>query len=840
MGQILDDVRYALRGLRKSPLFTAVAVLSMAFGIAANAAVFTLVDQVILRTLPVERPHELVQLTARGTETYSGGIGDGTELSYAMYKDLRDRNQAFASLACRMPFALAVGDGDTTEQVAAELVSGSFFPMLGVRPAVGRLLEARDDPDGGGVAVAAISFAYWQSRFGGDRAVVGRTVTINNQPFEIVGVVDGRFAGLDLGAPAQVYVPVTMQPKLGPAWLALDGRRFRWVQVYGRRAPGMSVERASASLEPLYSALLAEEARDAAFDNASADTRKRFLAGRLALDDASRGHSGLRSTVTEPLLILMAIAGGVLLIVCANVANLLVARGASRQREIALRLAIGAGQGRIVRLLLVESALLAAMGALAGVVLASWGAGALLGFFVTPDSPLGLSASPDVRILAFTAALAAGTAIVAGLIPAWRSSRVPLAPALKSAGGGVVGEQPRLRKTLVVVQVALSFVLVVGAGLFLRSLQNLLQVDPGLRTERILTFTFDLAASGYDRARAQVLLRDLDRRLARVPGVEGAAHSFISVLSGSGWGMDFTVEGYRAAPGEAANAMCNAVSPGYVDVMGIPLVAGRGLTARDDRVLPAPEGWPYRVALVNETFVRRYFKGANPVGRHIGFGADPGTPMPIEIVGVVRDSNYISIREDARPQVFFSFLQAGDVDEVNVYLRTAGDPAAVMPAVRREMADMDARIALFGVTSLEDKAARSIVNERLMATLSATLAAMATLLSIVGLYGVMAYMVTRRTREIGIRMALGAVSRQIAAGVLREAAVLAAAGLAIGGVAAWMLGRFVQSQLYGTTPTDPIAMAAGALVLAAVAGAASLVPARRAARIAPVTALRDE
>ena len=840
MRHLVDDLRYAARSLRKAPLFTTVAVLSMAFGIAANSAVFTLVDQVILRTLPVDRPRELVQVTAVGTESYGGGSGDGTEISYPMYRDLHDKNGAFAAMFCRFSTGLALGAGGTTEQVAAELVSGSFFPTLGVRPALGRLLDARDDPRGGGVAVAVLSHAYWMARFSGDRAVIGRRITLNNYPFEIVGVAEPRFAGIDLGNPARVYVPVTMQPQLGPAWLKIDTRRFRWVQAYGRLKPGIDAERARAALQPLYSSILAEEVRDQAFAAASANTRKRFLEGRVTVDDASKGHSGLRQGVREPLLILMAIAGGVLLIVCANVANLLIARGAARQRELALRLAMGAGRGRVVALLLVESLVLAAAGAVGGLVLASWGASALLGFFTTPESPLAVSASPDLRILLFTTALAAATALVAGLFPALRSSRVALAPALKGSGGAVIAEQPRLRKTLVMVQVALSFTLLVGAGLFLRSLQNLLQVDPGFKTERLLAFTFDLGGSGYDSARAHVFLRDLNRRLSRLPGVHDAGYSFMPLLGGGAWGMGFTVEGYHPAPGTFTGSLCNAVSPGYFKLMGIPLVAGRDITERDDQVLPAPEGWPYRVAVINESFAKKYFAGVNPIGRHIGIGEDPGTRMPIEVVGVVRDSNYLSIREDRGPQVFFSYLQSGDINDVNAFVRTSSDPAAVIPLVRREMAAIDSRLALYAFTTIEEKAARSVTNERLVATLSTTLASMATLLSVVGLYGVMAYMVTRRTREIGIRMALGAVSRQIAAGVLREAAVLVAGGLAVGALAAWWLGRFVRSQLYGTTPTDPVSLLVGAAVLITVAGLASLLPARRAARVAPIAALRDE
>jgi predicted permease len=379
MTNLLADLRYAFRSLRRAPLFTSVAVLSMAFGIAANAAVFTLLDQVMLRRLPVTHPGELVQVHARGMESLGGGMGDGTELSYAMYRDLRDQNQVFAAMFCRVPTSLHVGFGGRTEQVAGELVSGSFFPVLGVRPALGRLFTPEDDRIPGAPAQAVLGFHHWRTRFNADPAIVGRTITVNGHPLEIIGVVQDGFAGLDVGHPVQVYVPVTLQPKMGPAWLQLEGRRFRWVQVFARLRAGVTVAGARAGIQPLYRTLLGQEAADAAFAEASADTRRNFLAGTLTVEDASRGHSGLRQSLATPLTILMAIAGGLLLIVCANVSNLLIARGAGRHRELALRLAVGAGRARIVRLLLVESVVLAALGGAAGLLMASWGADVLLG-----------------------------------------------------------------------------------------------------------------------------------------------------------------------------------------------------------------------------------------------------------------------------------------------------------------------------------------------------------------------------------------------------------------------------------------------------------------------------
>jgi predicted permease len=841
MARFAADLRYSLRSLFRVPLFTAVAVGSIAFGIGANTAVFTLLDQVVLRQLPVQDPRELVQLSAAGTESYGGTMGDGSELSYAMYRDLRDRNQVLAGMFCRMQASLHVNSGGTTEQVAGELVSGTFFPLLGLRPAAGRLLDRQDEGAGADRPYAVLSYDYWQARFNGNPDVIGRAVRINGHPFEIVGVVQRGFAGLDIGAPARVYVPITMQPQLGPAWLKIDTRRFRWVQAFGRLRPGVDIAEAQAGLQPLYQALLEQEAADAAFEKASPDTKRRFLEGRLTLLDASRGRSGLREFVSRPLLILMAVAAGVLLIVCANVANLLIARGAARRHEVALRLAVGAGRREIVRLLLVDSLVLGVCGAGAGLLLAMWGASVLLGYYA-PVAEFGavVSAEPDMRILLFTTALALVTTVGAGLVPAFRSARIDLTLSLKGSAGVTGGDQSRVRKTLVAAQVALSLMLLVGAGLFVRSLNNLLEVDPGYRTGRTVSFTFDLSRAGYDTAASHAFIRRFHERISRLPSVASLAYTFFGFLQGGGWSMGFTIEGYQPPQGESAFAMCNGVSPGFFKAMGIRLLAGRDFDQRDDRLMPAPEGWPYRVAIVNQTFADRYFKGENPIGRHIGIGDDPGTKMPIEIVGLIKDLRYVSVREDPVPKVFFPMLQAGQLEFITAYVGTSGSSDAIMTTVRREMAGLDPQIAVYDVATLDERVERSIVNERLIAGLSAALSTIATLLSIVGLYGVMAYTVTRRTREIGIRMALGAMATQVAAGVMREAAVLLIVGLGAGVAAAWALGRYVQAQLYGVSATDPATMAAAAVLLTAVGAIAALLPARRAARVSPMAALREE
>ncbi|HTP86686.1 MAG TPA: ABC transporter permease [Bryobacteraceae bacterium] len=839
MAQLLADLRFALRSLRKSPLFTVVAVLSIAFGIAANSAVFTLLDQVVLRALPVTRPAQIVQIHAHGTESYGGGMGDGTELSYAMFKDLRDRNQVFSGMFCQYGASLHIAHTGQSERVNGMLVSGTYFPVLGVTPALGRLFSTVEDKGANAHPVAVLGYDYWKSRFDGDPSVLGRTVIVDARPFEIIGVARRGFQGLDIGYPPQVYLPITMEQQIGPSWLQLEGRRFRWVQVYGRLHDGMTVEHARAGLQPLYHSILETEARDKAFAGASADTKKQFLAGQLQVVSAGRGHSGLRDEVSKALFILMAIAAGVLLIVCSNVANLLIARGAARNRELALRLAIGATRPRLMRLLLVETSVLAAMGMLVGLIAARWGASLLLSIYANRDNAMAITADPDLRIVFFTAALAAVTAVLAGSIPALRGMRVDLATSLRGTGGGVLREEPRLRKTLVVTQVALSFLLLIGAGLFVRSLDNLLGVSPGFRTSHLLSFSLDLSSNGYKPEREHDFALSLQQRVSQLPGVRSTAFAFIGMMEGGGWGMDFTVEGHHPRAGEDVVAMCNAVSPDFFRTMNIPLLAGREFDLRDDRSPKKLENWPYRAAVVNQTFAKKYFGGANPIGRHIGFGSDPNTPTPIEVVGLAKDTLYAAVREEQRPQVFVPYLQS-DIDGLTMYIHTGEDAGAIMSRVREAVSGLDPALPVFNVSTMEERIERSTANDRLIAGLSAVLSTMATLLAVIGLYGVMAYTVTRRTREIGIRVALGARGSGIAGRVLREAGLLVAIGLALGGGASIWLGQFVKSQLYGVKPADPETILLAAFSLAVVAGIAAFLPARRAAAISPMTALREE
>ncbi len=839
---LFRDLHFAARSLRKSPLFTTVAVLSVALGIGANAAVFTLLDQVVLRTMPVKDPQALVQLRAAdGSESFGGGMGDGSELSYPLCRDFATRTDVFDGVFCRASAALNVGSTGRSQRVVGELVSGMFFQTLGLTATVGRTLGPDDDRVVSGSPVAVLSYDYWKSAFGAEQGVVGRKIVIDGHPFTVVGVVQEGFRGMDLAAPVDIYLPMTMQPQIGPSWLKIDTRRFRWVQVYGRLKPGMTPESAHAALQPFLKSILSTESTDASFATAAPDAKQRFINTTLVVESAAQGRSGLRDQVTRPLQILMAVAGGVLLIACLNVANLLVARGAARHREIALRLALGAGRRRIVGLLLLESLLVATGGAVLGLLIASWGSSVLVAFYTTPDNPLAIDPSPDGRVLAFTTAVAALTAIVAGLVPALRATRVDLAPTLKGSGGAVLGEQARLRKTLVVAQVALSFLLLVGAGLFVHSLTNLLKSDPGVQVARLLVFSLDLETSGYrpprDRQSADRLLDSL-----RQSGqVRSASYAFFGLMEGGGWGMGFTLEGEQPTSGRSFDALCNAVTPDYFTTLGVPIVAGRAFTMRDANAPPAgTPGWPYREAIVNEEFVKQYYGGRNPIGRHVGIGEDPGTATPIEIVGVSRTAKYIRLREDPRPQIFFPYSEAESIQSATFFVRTVSDASQAVGMVRRLVAQMDPNLPVFNVHTLEEQVQRSVASERLIASLSGVFSALATGLAMVGLYGVMSYTVTRRTREIGIRMALGAMARDVSRRVLGEAGLLVALGLAVGGAAAWWLSRYIASQLYEVTPVDVASYAGAAALLTIVAMLATLVPARRAARIEPMRALRDE
>jgi predicted permease len=841
MTNLLADVRLALRSWRKSPGFTSIAIASIALGIGANGAIFTLVDQVLLRTLPIKKPHELVQITYSGSR-YGSNWGDGSELSHPVYLEFRDNSsEVFDGVSARFGYTLHIGASGRTERATGEIVSGTYFSTLGVGAAIGRTIEPDDDRVPGGHPVAVLSHAYWKTRFGGDPNVVGSALSINGHPFTVIGIARESFDGVELGRLTQVYVPMMMKAQITPTWNALDERLYRWVKVYARLRPGVTRERAQAVLEPFYKTTLDRDLADRDFARASEENRQGYRRNRLEIADASQGRSGFRRTLTTPLWLLTATAAGVLLIACANIANLLLARGVSRQREIAVRLALGATRRRLVGQLLVESLMLSFAGGILGIGISALTAPLVLGFFTTPENPQPISTLPDWRILAFTFGTAAFTGILFGLLPALRATRPDVAPTLKEQTTTVLGGQARLRKILVASQIAVSLLLLLGAALFIRTLDNLLAVDIGFESSRLLSFNVDPSLNGYEPARTRQLVKTLLDRLRASPGVEGAGLATTRLLEGNQRTSSITVEGYRPKPDGNSSQWCNAISPGYFDAMKIPILVGRDFSERDERTDTPPPGTPaFRVAIVNESFARHYFGDGNPLGRRIGFGGDPNTPTPIEIVGVVRDSKYTDVRDRTQRQVFFPYFEQPRPGGFTVYLGTARPADSMFGVVRQTLQQIDPALPMYGARSLETQVGLSLSRERLIATMTATFGTLATLLSIVGLYGVMSFTVARRTREIGVRVALGATSGAVGWLVIREVVLITAAGIAVGLPAAWWLGRFVSSQLYGVTPRDPLSTAGAVLLLLGVAIAAGLIPSTRAARLDPVKALRTD
>jgi predicted permease len=863
MTDLIRDVRHALRSLARSPAFLAVALASMAVGIGANTSIFSLLDQVLLRRLPVERPQDLVLIASEG-EHYGNNRG-GQALSFPMYEDFRDMLVArqggdlrprvsdpiigrelarpvFTDICARFPLGVGISIDGQSERATAELVSGTFFSMLNVSPAAGRLIDPGDDRAPLSSAVAVLGYDYWQRRFGGSPSVIGKAIRINDTPFTIAGVSARGFFGVDIGYAPDVRLPMMMKQPLTPGWYDLNNRRSRWPNIFARLAPGVSQDDASAAVQGVFQRIIDAEVTQPVFANAAPDTRKAFLHMTSKLLPAAQGRAPLRQQLSQPLWILMAAAAGVLLIACANVAGLLVARTAARRRDIAVRVALGAARWQVVRPILVESLIVGLAGGTLGVVLSLWTTRFLLGFLLPPNSPAVVSATPDPRILAFAFVVSVASALVFGLLPAVTGTRGARANLLRQrtlAGGA------SFRKALVVAQVALSLLLLVGAGLFIGSLRQLRNIDLGVRTDNVVTFRASPVASGYSAARSAAFYRDVLTRLRARPGVSGAGLAAMGILEGNEWDSSMTIEGVSQATHGNANPYMNAVSPGYFAALGIPLLAGRDFREADmwQASDPPPAGGTgdgYLVAIANEHFARHYFPKASAIGRHIGFGSDPGTPTPIEIVGVVGDAKYTGVRDEVPDQLFVPIFQGRAATAGLVYVRATERPDAMFTAIRDVVRQVDPNIPVFSTRTLDDKADQSLVNDRLIATLSAAFGVIATLLAVVGLYGLMSYMVTQRTREVGIRVALGALSGQVLWLVAREAAKLVGIGLVIGFVAAIGTGRLVESVLYGIPAHDPATIAIAVVLLGAAGIAAGLGPALRASRLDPVRALRDE
>jgi predicted permease len=828
---LLQDVRYAWRAMRKNPSFTAIAVLTLALGIGANTAIFTLLDQVLLRSFPVKDADQLVLLNWEGP-VYS--VNQGVDvLSYPMYRDIRDMNPVFSGVMARNRAFMGVSFKGQVERVSGEFVSGNYFEVLGVSAAAGRTIS-QDDDTLGARPMAVLSYDYWTTQFHADTGIVGTKIILNNVPFTIAGVSAKGFYGVEQGAAPKIRIPLATRNLMTPtAWTEMFGLESdgRWLTVFARLKDGVSREQAKAAMQPLFHVILDREVARTNARHPVAFTVEDSRKAWLNVLPASEAPSGPRAYYGNPLRVLMAMVGLVLLIACANVANLLLARAAGREREMAVRVALGAGAGRLIRQSLVESVMLAIAGGAAGMVIAIWADRLLLHLLPAENGPM-LSARPDPRVLIFTLVIATFTGLLFGLAPALGSRKIDIGVALKEQARTMAGSHARFRRALAFTQVFLLALLLMGAGLFVRSLRNLKMVDPGFRQEHLIVFSVEPALNGYLPARKAALYRDGLEQLRGMPGVDGVGYNIIRLLD-DWWGSPLTIEGYQPSANEPAWAVNNGVSPGYFATVGTPMIVGRDF-------LPGDGAARQKIAVVNETFVRRFFAGRSPIGRHLGYGVDPGTKADIEICGVVKDAKYSQLREETMPEVFVNAEQIADPMHANFYVRTNLPAESVFAAVRRTMTRVDPNLPIFGVRTMIEEVSENLSVPRMVATLALVFGGLAAFLAAIGLYGLLAFNVARRTREFGIRTALGAGPREVVWLVVQEVLVLAGCGIGLAIPASFALARLASSQIYGVGAVDPVSIIAAGILLATVACVAAYLPAARAVRIDPVRALRYE
>ena len=816
---VFTDIRYALRGLRANPGFTAVAVVSLGLGIGANTAIFSLVNAVILRSLPVWNPQDIVQVTLGGSR--------GT-FTVPLWDAVREQQEALDGVLAHGDQTFNLADGGVVRRETGAWVSGGYFNVLGVPPAVGRVFSPSDDVRGC-PAVAVLGHRFWQREYGGDEAVVGRTISLNGNPFEIVGVSASGFEGVHVGRTANIFTPICAADIFYPGRNLLDARSSWYISILGRLPRGGSLEEAQASL-----AATARGVMEASVPTHWApDEQAEFLENGLSARAASTGLSIVRGQYRTALFTLLVVVGVVLLIACANVAQLLMARATARQHEVAVRLAIGSGRARLIRQLLTESALLALLGAALGVVFARWSSGLIVAFLRQGGSTVSLDLSLDLRVLGFTVLVATLTGILFGLAPAWRSSRVSPQRAMRGSGRGLVGDSRHLLgRSIVVGQVALSLVLVVAAGLLVGSFQRLSTIDPGFTPAGVLLVETGWSALDLSEDNARVFPRELVERMESIPGVVSASASLTTPISGASWN-DYVVFDDMPRGGDLPLVYFNGVTEDYLRTLEMRLVAGRGFDA-SDRDGSAP------VAIVNEELARQFFGGENPVGRTMRTSSHDSLSAPIEIVGLLADSKYRRLDEETLPTALVPLEQAGLWGSgVHITVRSSGAPTAVQPAVTEAMRQIHPAITL-EFSTLEANIAESLARPKLLATMSGFFGGLALLLAVIGLYGTMAYNVTRRRNEMGVRIALGAPQARILGLIAGEAGRIVAGGLVLGALLAFAATRLIASFLYGVGATDPMTMAGSALMLALVAMGAALLPAWRAARVDPMVTLRDE
>jgi predicted permease len=851
---LFQDLRFGMRMLLKNPGFTAVIVITLALGIGANTAIFSLINTVLLKTLPVKDPQRLVFFMVAGPQ------GMGTGFSYPLLQQFNRNNHSFTGvIAANTPGRMRMaepGTGGQVELVQAGRVSGNFFSELGVSAVAGRTLTQYDDSPTGGQPVAVISYNYWKRRFGLDPGVIGRKITLDDYPFTIVGVAPPGFFGIEVGGDPDLWWPIRMTPQVIPGSQVLNDSGHRWLFVMARLKPGVNVEQARAEMDAVFHQQLNEIAPDrlASFTHAQ---RRNYFERNIQLVAGGAGFTWLREQIKRPLLILMIIVGLALLIACANVANLLLARAAGRRKEMALRMAIGARRWRLIRQLLTESLLLAALSGTLGLLLARWGARLLLAY-LPQERTATLDLAPDARALGFTLAVSLLTGILFGLAPAFRATRLDLNSSLKDAAGGSAWRS-RLtpHKLLIVTQVALSLFLLVGAGLFVRSLWNLKNLDAGFDRENVVLFSLN-TPNGYTLAQRVNLYRQTLERLEALPGARAASLASFSLLSGTGMNSNIVVEGYANQPDEDMDCHRLWVGPKYFATMGIPLLQGRDFGPQELRPqdgLPADELAASRppqpqtsatpsaplAAVINQTMARYFFRGENPLGRRFHLQRGPLQDIPIEVIGVIKDAKYYSLREQTPRTFYLSFFQRPREGTAGtMLLRSFADSASAAAAIRRAVQEIDPHVQTLNLRTMDEVVDRSLMRERFVAQLGSFFSLYALLLTSIGLYSALSYAVNQRTHEIGVRMALGARPRDVLRLTINQGMKLALIGIGIGLGGALALTRLMKSLLFDVSATDPLTFTVIALLLAFVALLACWIPARRATKVDPMTALRFE
>ncbi len=833
---MFSDLKYAWRQLRKTPGFAITAVVTLALGIGATTAIFTMFDQVMLRMLPVQRPQELVRMEWHGSfngsiSAFGGDVGD--YYSYPMYKDLRDKNQVFSGMLAAVRAGVGVSWHNRAEEERAEIVTGNYFDLLGLRPAVGRLFNMGDETAKDANAVVVLSYDYWRTHFAASRDVIGQTLAINGHPFTIVGVAPEGFRTAIGGYRPALFVPVTMEGIASP-WRAklhnLDNHQSLWLTLIARRKPGVTIQQAQASLTPLWHSLRAQELT--LYPHASQRFKTGFVdKSTIKVLDDSRGFTPQRLDLGTPLIILLSMAGLLIAMCTLNVATLLLLRSTARIREMSMRYALGAKSSRIVRQLLIEGGLLGAAGAAGGLALSPVLAILLVRLMTSSDPGTEpYSASLDARVLLFGLGLALIVSLLFSIAPALHFLRPDLAGALRQSTGTASRSSQRFRKAAVGVQIALSVLLLGGAGLFVRTLQNLRDQPVGFDTKNLVTLSVDPQESGYGEDKTPAMLRAVLDQMERVSGVVSAAGTTDPELDGDSSFDGFVIQGHKAVEGESTDFETGRVTPGYFATMRLPLLVGREFNDADKTGAP-------KVAIVNQAFAKKFFGSpSNALGRLIGDGDKPDST----IVGVVGDIRHENLRKDIGPGVYLPYFQMEHPVGLQLYVRTAHAPAQVEPAIRQAVYAVDPTLVAEDMRTMEKQVDISASNERALAILAAAFAVLAAILAAVGLYGVLAYSTQNRTREIGVRLALGAPRRTLVTLVVREMAWIAAGAIVVALPATVGLARLFRSQLYNVSTWDPVTLVAAVLLTVVMVALASALPAQRATAVDPMEALRSE